>query len=119
MGLLKSLFTKKESKRTGYTQEEISLARQNEPENYVTICQKMFYGKVFGRGTTFSNRDPNMSDLDKMILPGIMAGSIVGGIPCDESCPGYTAIPVEPFSLPNGDVVSCQRFIPREMLKDG
>ena len=125
MGWLKNLFTKKDpaQKKTGHTQEEIDLARQNEPEGYVTVCQKLFYGKASGRPTAFSSQDPSMSDLDKMILPNIMAGSIMGigggGVVCNESCPGYTPIPVEPFSLPNGDVIRCQRYIPKEMLKDG
>jgi hypothetical protein len=121
MGWLKSLFVKKESERTGYTGEEIELTRQSEPEGYVTVCQKMFLDKVYGRTSVFSNQDPNMNDLDRMVLPTIMAGSIsiFGGIPCNESCPGYIPIPVEHFPLvPGGiDVVRCQRYIPKPVLE--
>lgn len=122
MGLLKSLFAKKEPERTGYTREEIELARQSEPEGYVTLCQKLLYGKMNGRPTTFSNRDPDMSDLDRMVLPNIMAGSVMGmfdgGVVCGESCPGYTPIPVEDFPLVSRgkDVVRCQRYIPKPLL---
>jgi hypothetical protein len=110
-------------KKTGHTQEEIDAARGSEPEDYITTCQKLFYGKVTGRPMALSNQDPNMSELDQMILPNIMAGSMMGivggGIVCDETCPGFTPIPVEPFALPGGDVVRCQRYIPKEMLAKG
>ena len=119
MKWLKNLLKPEE---VGPTKEEIEVARQSEPAEYVTICQKLLIGKMTGRPTGFSNQDPNMSDLDKMILPSIMAGSMTGmfggGLVCDESCPGYTPVPVEPFPLVTGsnDVVRCQRFVPNDLL---
>jgi len=94
---------------------------KQEDDKYVTLCQKMFYqkAKVIRSPLKFSDDDPSISDLDRKILPTIMAGSILGSVSCDKNCPGYTPIPVEPFSLPNGEVVRCQRYIPKEMLRKG
>jgi len=114
--------------RTGYTKEEIDMARENEPEGYTTACQRIFYSKLEnGSPIVLSTKDPDMSKLDLMVIPHVIIGSLIGGtmgiteggIACDESCPGFTPIPIEPFTLPNGDVVRCQRFIPGELLSKG
>jgi len=119
MGQLKNLFEKKELGGMGYTQKRIDLARQKEPENYLTLCQKLFYGKVYSEPVGFSNKDPSISDFDKMILPIVETGSLLGmfggGIPCDENCLGYTPIPVEEFSI-DGDDIRCQRCVPKPVL---
>jgi hypothetical protein len=111
------LFTRKEQKNL--TPEKIDLAKQNESKDYVTICQKTFNNKIAGKGLTIFTGDPNLSDLDRMVLPTIMVGFFSGQIPCNEVCPGYTPIPGDPIFFPNGDEVACQRYIPKEMLKDG
>ncbi len=121
MKWLKNLF-KKEPKKVGNTKEEIEVARQSEPVGYETICQKFLIGRMTGKSIGFSSQDPNMSVLDRMILPHIMTGTMMGmfggGVVCDESCPGYTPLPVEDFPLiPDGpDVVRCQRFVPKDLL---
>lgn len=125
MNWFKNLFKKepKQTKHSQPTREEVEIARQGESAEYITICQKLLLGKITGRPIGFSNQDPNMSALDKMILPNVMAGSIMGmfggGVVCDESCPGYTPIPVEAFPLAPGanDVVRCQRFVPKNLLE--
>ena len=123
MGLLKDIFTKRRTRTTGYTEEEVESAKKDEPEDYITICQRFFFSKIGGRPVAFSNRDTDMSDLDRMIMPNIIAGAITGiagsGVNCDESCPGYTPLPVEPFRMPGADIVRCQRYIPTYMLDKG
>jgi hypothetical protein len=102
------------------TKEEIEDARQSEPAEYITFCQRLLLLKTTGKHFGFSSRDT--SAFDKIIFPNVLVSitRMLGGkgiIICNKNCPGYTPIPVEEFSLTSGLVVRCQRLVPKELLE--
>ncbi len=105
----------------GYTREEIDVARESEAQikRYIPICGYIYAATAMGREVSLSSENPNMSDLDKMVLIRIKAAQLAYGhshfVHCDQNCPGYTPIPVEEFSI-GSDRVICKRLIPEPMV---
>ena len=104
-----------------HTQEEIDAARKSEEkiQGYIPLCGYIFLKTAMGEVATVSSENPNMGDLDKMVVIRIKAAQLAYGhtyfVHCNQDCPGYTPIPVDDFSI-GRDIVICKRIIPEPIV---
>ncbi|GEM_PF-6690032 len=109
MGLISKLFGKS-------NQEYLGKKVEFEKEDYIPLCTLYFFSQVSGKPFIVDSNNNYWSGLDKRVLPRIMVGAILGsGIPCDQTCPGYTPLPVDDFPV-DIHYVRCKRFIPKNMV---
>jgi len=113
MNRLKKLLWRKKVNTSSEDHAEIK-----EGKDYIPLCSRLFLQHIFGGSLKIDSNDSSLSNIDRAVMPRIMASAIVGqSIPCDEECPGYTPIPVEPFPQPGTpNIIRCQRFVPQKIL---
>jgi hypothetical protein len=93
----KQMFERIKTFFKGYHKKQVPII--DEDKNYTPLCAKvMFLGKA-----KFTGDDPNLSSLDKKVMPHLLAGSLIGVVDCSPRCLGYDPIPVRefPYMTPN------------------
>ena len=119
VGLIRKIFGRERmmNPKEGNIEETLEIT---EGGDYITLCSRFFLSKIKrDHRIMVSSEDPSLSETDKKVFYYILPGMIIGSIHCNENCPGYTPIPVEPFRMPGADTVRCQRYTPKYMLDKG
>lgn len=101
----------------------ISQAKSQEGRGYVPLCARIFRAMYVERsGISIYSISFDVSRWDEVILSFLLEYTLSDfQANCRKECPGFSVIPVEPFSLPFSVPieVKCQRMIPPEMLTEG